>query len=105
MCDIYIAKTGAEALRLSDQNDFDVILMDMELPDMSGAGVCRMLKAGPKSQNILVIFISGFSDLIFGVQAFEAGGVDYLIKPIGPVRVLLRINVHLSNKLSLPANF
>lgn len=103
-CEIYIAKTGAEALRLCTQNNFDVVLMDMELPDTSGVEVCRTLKADEQTQNVPVIFISGFSDLVFEVQAFDAGGVDYLVKPISPVRVLLRINLHLKNKLPLPAS-
>jgi putative two-component system response regulator len=91
---VLLACSGGEALRLAADNRIDLVLMDVDLPDMSGFRCCQLLLAKSKPAPV-VLFVSGYSDLVFELQAFEAGGSDYLTKPISPARVMARINRHL----------
>ncbi|MEP2618247.1 MAG: hypothetical protein ABJH25_09450, partial [Marinomonas sp.] len=63
---------------------------------------CKGIKDNPTTSDIPVIFISGYKDLIFEMQAYEAGGADYLTKPVSLIRLLMRINVNLNIKLPIP---
>lgn len=97
-----VAETGQKALELLEKNNFDLVLLDVDLPDISGFDVCKRLKNNENTKDIPVIFISGYKDLIFEMQAYEAGGVDYINKPISVIRLLMRINVNLNIKLPIP---
>jgi len=97
---VYVATTGEEALELVTSKPISIVLMDVDLPDLSGFEVCKRIKSRDESSALPVIFVSGYKDLIFEVQAFDAGGVDYLPKPIAPIRILLRIGVHLGLELN-----
>ncbi len=65
------------------------------MPDMDGYTVCRQLKADPITENIPVIFISSLTETGDEATGFEAGGVDYIVKPISPAIVRARIKTHL----------
>jgi len=97
---VFVATTGEEALELVTSKPISIVLMDVDLPDLSGFEVCKRIKSRDESSALPVIFVSGYKDLIFEVQAFDAGGVDYLPKPIAPIRILLRIGVHLGLELN-----
>ena len=102
--ELFIATDGATALQICRDNPIELVLMDVDLPDMSGFMVAKKLKKNRLSEqksSPVIIFISGYDDLIFEIQAFEAGAVDYLSKPVSPLRVLVRINVHLKLGLAL----
>ncbi|WP_181903117.1 response regulator [Marinomonas pollencensis] len=71
-------------------------------PDISGFDICKRIKNNGNTKDIPIIFISGYKDLIFEMQAYEAGGVDYINKPISVIRLLMRINVNLNIKLPIP---
>lgn len=100
--DIVIAETADDGYNLLQLHDFDIILLDVDLPDMSGFDLCKKIKSDSQYSDIPVIFISGYKDLIFEIQAFEAGGIDYLTKPISPVKMLIRMSVALKIKLPIP---
>ncbi|MEL0613877.1 response regulator [Marinomonas arenicola] len=100
--DIEIAETGRQALEMLKEHQFDLVLLDVDLPDMSGFDVCKKIKGTPDTQDVPVIFISGYKDLIFEMQAYEAGAEDYLNKPVSLIRLLMRINVILKIKLPIP---
>ena len=100
--DVVTAETSFEALSLLEKDDFDLVLLDVDLPDMSGFDVCKIIKETERTQNIPVIFISGYKDLIFEMQAYEAGAADYLSKPVNLIRLLMRINVNLNIKIPIP---
>jgi len=100
--EIEIAETGRQALEMLKEHQFDLVLLDVDLPDMSGFDVCKKIKGTPDTQDVPVIFISGYKDLIFEMQAYEAGAEDYLNKPVSLIRLLMRINVILKIKLPIP---
>jgi len=72
-----------------------VILLDAMMPGMDGFEVCRRLKADFTTQHIPVIFMTGLTESEHVVAAFDAGGTDYVTKPIKPAEVLARIASHL----------
>jgi diguanylate cyclase (GGDEF)-like protein len=89
------AINGSTALMGVQSASPDLILLDINMPDMNGYEVCRQLKQDEKHQEIPVIFISALDDGLDKVKAFSAGGVDYISKPFEMMEVLSRIENHL----------
>lgn len=77
----------------------DVILLDINMPDMDGYQVCQQLKADNKTCEIPVIFISALDDVVDKVKAFDVGGVDYIAKPFHGAEVVLRIENQINLRL------
>jgi CheY-like chemotaxis protein/DNA-binding CsgD family transcriptional regulator len=75
----------------------DMILLDAIMPGMDGFETCRRLKADPLSAHVPVVFMTGLSETGHILAGFQAGGVDYLTKPIKPPEVLARIATHVHN--------
>ena len=75
----------------------DVILMDAVMPGTDGFETCRRLKQNRALAHVPVIFMTGLSDSEHIIEGLEAGGVDYVTKPIVPGELLARIRVHLAN--------
>ncbi|MBD2092580.1 hybrid sensor histidine kinase/response regulator [Microcoleus sp. FACHB-1515] len=73
----------------------DLILLDIRMPGIDGYEVCDRLKHSDRTSSIPVIFLSASSEEFEKVMAFQAGGVDYIIKPFQVVEVLARIETHL----------
>jgi DNA-binding response OmpR family regulator/DNA-binding CsgD family transcriptional regulator len=92
---VLVATHGEAALQRAQQAVPDVILLDAIMPGMDGFEVARRLKALPETAHIPVIFMTGLSETEHVVAAFEAGGVDYVVKPIRPREVLARIGSHI----------
>jgi DNA-binding NarL/FixJ family response regulator len=92
-----IASSGQGALALAERVQPDVILMDAVMPGLDGFDTCRRIKAQTALAHVPVIFMTGLSDTESVVKGFEAGGVDYIPKPITPVELIARIRVHLAN--------
>lgn len=90
---------GAEALSLLEDRDFDLILLDILMPDMSGYEVLARLKADPAMHEIPVIMISALDEVDSIVRCIEAGAVDYMPKPFEPALLRARIRACLENKL------
>lgn len=74
----------------------DLILLDIQMPNMNGYEVCSKLKASPITRHIPVIFISALSEVLDKVKAFGVGGVDYITKPFQLEEVLARVETHLA---------
>lgn len=74
----------------------DLILLDINMPDLNGYELCQRLKTDEKTCDIPVIFISALDEVLDKVKAFEVGGVDYITKPFQVEEVLARINTHLT---------
>ncbi|NEP81912.1 MAG: response regulator [Okeania sp. SIO3C4] len=74
----------------------DLILLDIQMPDMDGYEVCKHLKADPRTQNIPVIFISALDDIFDKIKAFQVGGIDYITKPFHALEVLSRVKTHIT---------
>jgi two-component system, NtrC family, sensor kinase len=77
----------------------DLVLLDINMPDMDGYEVCEKLKQNPQTANVPVIFISAYNNAIDKVKAFEVGGVDYILKPFQIEEVLVRVQNHLSIRI------
>jgi two-component system sensor histidine kinase ChiS len=94
---IMAAENGEKALSLSQSdNPPDIILLDVMMPEMDGFEVCRRLKAGPKTEDIPIIFLSGLHDTENKVKGLELGAVDYVSKPFQPEEVIARLTTHLT---------
>ncbi|MEM7536501.1 MAG: response regulator [Chloroflexota bacterium] len=90
------APSGALALAAAKTSPPDLILLDINMPEMDGYEVCQRLKMDEKTSNIPVIFISAMDDIADKMQAFRVGGVDYIAKPFQVEEVLARVRTHLS---------
>lgn len=97
---VLIATSGASALNIVDRITPDIILLDAVMPGMDGFETCLRLKANPAASPIPVVFMTGLTETEHVVRALEAGGVDYLTKPINIDELRARIRVHLSNARS-----
>jgi PAS domain S-box-containing protein len=86
---------GRLAIEAAAADPPDLVLLDVTMPDMSGLDVCRQLKQDQRLRDIPVIFISGLQGVEDKVEAFRAGGVDYVCKPFQEQEVLERIRIHL----------
>jgi putative two-component system response regulator len=93
---LVFARTGGDCLRAVDKHHPSLILLDVQLPDMDGYRVCRQLKASPTTEDIPVIFVTGQTREADEQAGFEAGGVDYVTKPIRTAIVRARVRAHLS---------
>ena len=93
---LVFAKSGSEALRLTELKQPDLILLDIMMPDMTGFEVCKQLKANPDTSTIPVVFVTALDDDSDEALGFELGAVDYISKPVSPPRVRARVKNHLS---------
>lgn len=74
-----------EALRIAWENDIAIALVDVQMPEMDGFELVKILKSSPKTKDILVIFVTAIStDTEFALQGYQSGAVDYLYKPLNP---------------------
>lgn len=87
------------AIRSAIAKPPDLILMDIVMPGMDGIEACRRLKAEPTTSSIPLLFISALNAVEDKLQAFEAGGEDYVTKPIEEKEVLIRVATHLKLRL------
>jgi DNA-binding response OmpR family regulator len=94
---VLVAREGDHALSIVEKVTPDVILMDAVMPGTDGFETCRRLKQNRALAHVPVIFMTGLSDTEHIVEGLEAGGVDYVTKPIVPGELLARIRVHLTN--------
>ena len=92
---VLMATHGKAALELAARVLPDIVLLDAMMPGMDGFEVARRLKANAQTAHIPIIFMTGLTETEYLVAALEAGGVDYVTKPIKPKEVLARMGVHL----------
>ena len=86
---------GLLALRAVESRQPDLILLDINMPEMDGYEVCRRLKADPATAAIPIIFISALNETLDKVKAFELGAADYITKPFQFEEVQARVSVQL----------
>ncbi|MGV7220553.1 MAG: response regulator [Nitrospinales bacterium] len=85
-----LAKDGREAIQLFQQHSPNLIVLDINMPEMDGLEVCRVLR---KSSDIPIIFLSSRDDEIDRILGLEIGGDDYITKPFSPRELIARVNV------------
>ena len=96
---VLAATSGEKALALASKKPQpDIILMDVMMPDMNGYETCRRLRQNPETRNINVIFISANDSADEKIVGYEAGGNDYLIKPVQPGELLQKIKLAIKNQ-------
>ena len=94
---VMVALAGAAAMRIVDQITPDIVLLDAVMPGMDGFETCKRLKRDAGLDGVPIIFMTGLAETEHIVRGLEAGGVDYVTKPIVVEEMLARIRVHLAN--------
>jgi putative two-component system response regulator len=89
--DVHSVGDGREALAVATDEDFDVILLDVELPGLNGLQVCRILKGAPRTRLTPVLIQTGLLDHATMLGALEAGADDVLAKPVGNAELRARV--------------
>ena len=87
--------SGKLALAGLERCNPDLILLDIQMPQMDGYEVCQILKAQPRTRDIPIIFISALSEALDKVKAFSCGGIDYITKPFQAEEVIARVGTHI----------
>ena len=95
---VVFAEHGREALDLMRREQFDLLLLDVLMPELDGYGVLDELKSDPHLRDIPVIMTSALDELDSVVKCVEMGAEDYLTKPINPVLLNARITASLEKK-------
>jgi DNA-binding NarL/FixJ family response regulator len=94
---VMVALDGAAAMRIVDQITPDIVLLDAVMPGLDGFETCKRLKRDAGLDHVPIIFMTGLAETEHIVRGLEAGGVDYVTKPIAVEEMLARIRVHLAN--------
>jgi diguanylate cyclase (GGDEF)-like protein len=90
------AISGSRAIKSAKVKLPDIILLDIQMPEMDGYQVCQVFKADPDLCDIPILFISALDATFDKLRAFEAGGVDYITKPFQLEEVVARLETHLT---------
>ena len=107
--DVIESTNGHEALEIVNDEDVDLILLDIMMPDIDGHEVCQALKNNPKTEDIPIIFITAKTDEESIEKAYNVGGSDYITKPFKTKELLARVKRELKiqklqNELKLLAS-
>ena len=89
------ATNGKQALNIANVAKPDLILLDVMMPDMDGLECCRRLKSNPETSEIPILFVTAKVETQDVVEGFNAGAVDYLMKPVRRAEVCSRVRTHL----------
>ena len=90
-----VSLDGVKSLEIARTDPPDLILLDVMMPAMNGMEVCKRLKDQPETRGIPVIFLTALNEIEDEAACFEAGGVDFISKPMNPVTLLARVKTHL----------
>lgn len=88
--DVVSAPNGETALRAVKEERFDLVILDLMLPDVSGSEICRRLKANPETARIPVMMVTAKGEEIDRIVGFELGADDYVVKPFSVRELILR---------------
>lgn len=94
---VLVARDGRKALDIVAQITPGAILMDAVMPDLDGFETSKRLKAFEALRDVPVLFMTGLSETEHIVRGLEAGGVDYITKPVDPDELIARLRVHIAN--------
>jgi two-component system sensor histidine kinase/response regulator len=91
---LLIADSAEKAIRAAKEKHPNLILLDVMMPEMSGYEAASILKSDPSTQNIPIIFLTARGETEDLIQGFQAGGVDYILKPFVRQELLKRVETH-----------
>ncbi|NRH41118.1 response regulator [Pseudomonas sp. MS15a(2019)] len=100
---VLVALDGASALERMQRRRPDVVLLDAMMPGLDGFETCRRIKAQAELADIPVLFMTALTETEHVVEAFAAGGIDYVTKPLKTDEVLARVAAHLRTARELQA--
>jgi two-component system alkaline phosphatase synthesis response regulator PhoP len=103
-CELRTAQDGEETLRLVQEFQPDLLLLDIMMPRLSGFEVCRMLRANPATKDLLILMVTALNEAADFERGVQAGTDDFLTKPVNKIELLCRIRSllrvrHLKNQL------
>lgn len=90
--EVYAASNGLDAIELAQRVKPEMILLDIMMPKMDGMAVCRQLRNIPLIDRTIIVFLTAREDDLTHISALEAGGDDFITKPIKPAVLISRIN-------------
>ncbi|WP_460082110.1 response regulator [Roseibium sp. LAB1] len=94
---VLVAQSGRKAIEIAARVIPNAILMDAIMPELDGFETSKRLKALEDLRDVPVLFMTGLSETEHIVMGLEAGGVDYVTKPVNPDELIARLRVHISN--------
>lgn len=95
---MFYAKNGQMAMNLIQEHTFDLILLDIMMPEMNGFEVCRLLKSDENTKKIPIVFLSGRDSSSDIERAYESGGIDYVVKPFITLELITKTNSYVRLK-------
>lgn len=97
---VEFAENGTDAIEMVQKENFDLILLDIMMPDLNGFEVCQKIKSMDSKFDIPIIFVTARNDSESISKGFTIGGVDYITKPFDSVELIARVNTHIELKKS-----
>lgn len=91
------AQTGADAINYITKNNYDLVLLDVMLPDTSGLEICRGVR---QNSDVPILFLTARNSDIDKVSGFAYGGDDYITKPFNPLELIARVKAHLRRNIN-----
>ncbi|EXF46994.1 NarL family response regulator [Pseudomonas sp. BAY1663] len=98
---VLVALDGLSALERMQRLKPDIVLLDAMMPGLDGFETCRRIKAQAELEDVPVLFMTALTESEHVLEGFEAGGIDYVTKPIHPEQVLARVAAHLRTARAL----
>jgi two-component system alkaline phosphatase synthesis response regulator PhoP len=95
---VSIANNGKKGLLIAEEENPDLIILDIMMPEMDGVEVCRQLRSKPSFDNAIITFLTARGEDYSQIAAFDVGGDDYITKPIRPRVLVSRIKALLRRK-------
>jgi two-component system, cell cycle response regulator len=89
--DVVTAASGADALKICERAECDVVLLDVMMPDMDGFEVCQRLKSNPATHHIPVVMVTALDQPSDRVKGLQSGADDFLTKPVSDVALIARV--------------
>jgi len=88
---VYLADSGKSAIQLASENKPHLVLLDVMMPEMDGIETCEKIRELPNTQNTIIAFLTARGEDYSQIAGFEAGGDDYITKPVKPKVLISRI--------------
>lgn len=92
----FVANSGKQAIQIAETQHPDLVLLDINMPEMNGYEVCKYFKEHEPIADIPIVFLTVHADAESIAKAFDTGAVDYLTKPFKKAELLARVKVHLA---------
>ena len=99
--EVHEAADGEAALAEVERHFFDVIVLDVALPDMDGYSICRRIRAMPRGQESVIVFCTGRGGVTGRLDGVSAGADAYLVKPVAPEHLRRRVRELAADRLAI----